>query len=71
MRRGLLTTADGNESEMAAAHQDDRPLCHVFLDGDDEAEEGGGRLVHRRATAVRCPPRAAIDTSYNNTIIII
>ena len=32
--------------EMAAAHQEDRPLCHVCLEGDDEAEDGGGRLVH-------------------------
>ena len=31
---------------MAAAHQDDRPLCHICLEGDDEAEDGGGRLVH-------------------------
>ena len=29
-----------------AAHQDGRPLCHVCLEGDDEAAEGGGRLVH-------------------------
>ena len=31
---------------MATAHQDDRPLCHVCLEGDAAAEEGGGRLVH-------------------------
>ena len=30
-----------------AAREDDRPLhCHVCLDGNDEAEGGGGQLVH-------------------------
>ena len=46
---------------MAAAHQDDRPLCHVCLEGDDEAKEAGGRLVHggcgcRGSAGVRTPP---------------
>ena len=33
---------------MAAARQDDRPLCHVCLEGDGEelAGGGGGGLVH-------------------------
>ena len=31
---------------MAAAHKDDRLVCQVCLEGNDETEEAGGRFVH-------------------------